>query len=215
MYSSVVRRSGQGRLGRSVRNARLAGSRRRLLTEPTADRRAKRLRAPHDRNSAIERRGRFGCGAATLCRRHRLAPPVPDTARATAGGMAAPLMLATSRLLASTGRREFGRRALAGVERAFRALGDFRRRLRDAGGSRRAGLGRGGWAAGSRRKRPRFRRDGFAQRREAWLPQLLGRCLGAGARSRQSGLVVACVQRVEEGPVVLVDDVALHFQCWG
>lgn len=35
--------------------------------------------------------------------------------------MAAALMLATSRLLASTGRHEFGRGALAGVERAFRA----------------------------------------------------------------------------------------------
>jgi hypothetical protein len=41
------------------------------------------------------------------------------------GRMAAALMLATSRLLASTGRPdgpEFGRGALAGVERAFRAL---------------------------------------------------------------------------------------------
>jgi hypothetical protein len=44
-----------------------------------------------------------------------------DTGSATAGGMAAALMLATSRLLASTGRLEVGRGALAGVERAFRA----------------------------------------------------------------------------------------------
>ena len=47
-----------------------------------------------------------------------------DTGSAIAGddsGMAAALMLATSGLVASTGRPEFGRGALAGVERAFRA----------------------------------------------------------------------------------------------
>jgi hypothetical protein len=38
---------------------------------------------------------------------------VSDTGSATAGGMAAALMLATSRLLASTGRPELGRGALA------------------------------------------------------------------------------------------------------
>jgi hypothetical protein len=47
--------------------------------------------------------------------------PLSDTGSATAGGMAAALMLATSRLLASAGRPEVGRGALAGVERAFRA----------------------------------------------------------------------------------------------
>jgi hypothetical protein len=47
--------------------------------------------------------------------------PVSDTSSATAGGMAAALMLATLRLLASTERPEFCRGALAGVERAFRA----------------------------------------------------------------------------------------------
>jgi len=48
-------------------------------------------------------------------------PRLSDTGSATAGGMAAALMLATSRLLASTGRPEFVRGALAGVERVFRA----------------------------------------------------------------------------------------------
>ena len=46
---------------------------------------------------------------------------VSDTGSATAGGVAAALMLATSRLLASTGRPQFGRGSPAGVERASRA----------------------------------------------------------------------------------------------
>jgi hypothetical protein len=44
-----------------------------------------------------------------------------DMSSGIAGGVAAALMLATSGLLASTGRAELGRGALAGVERAFRA----------------------------------------------------------------------------------------------
>jgi hypothetical protein len=44
-----------------------------------------------------------------------------DTGSATVHGMAAALMLAASRPLANTGRHEFGRGALACVERAFRA----------------------------------------------------------------------------------------------
>ena len=54
------------------------------------------------------------------------------TGSATAGGMAAALMLATSRLLARTGRPEFGRGALAGVERGFRAKRVHELRGRDA-----------------------------------------------------------------------------------
>jgi hypothetical protein len=63
-----------------------------------------------------------------------------DTGSATAGGVAAALMLATSRLLASTGRPKFGRGALAGVERAFRALQGTHRWMRDARRSTNAGL---------------------------------------------------------------------------
>jgi hypothetical protein len=44
-----------------------------------------------------------------------------DTGSATAGGVAAALVLATSGFRASTGRAELGRGALAGVERGFSA----------------------------------------------------------------------------------------------
>ena len=57
--------------------------------------------------------------------RRERGPRLSDTGSAAVRGMAAALMLATSRLLASTGRPdgpEFGRGALAGVERAFRAV---------------------------------------------------------------------------------------------
>jgi hypothetical protein len=72
---------------------------------------------------------------------------VSDTGSATAGAIAAPLMLATSRLLASTGRPEFGRGALAGVERAFRAQGGVRMDRRGVPPRERSGSRQPGCAA--------------------------------------------------------------------
>ena len=62
----------------------------------------------------------------------------------TVPGMAAALMLAASRLLASTERPEFGGGALAGVERAFRAERETHRMPQNARGRVEAGLGPGG-----------------------------------------------------------------------
>lgn len=76
-------------------------------------------------------------GALSVAPRHREQPrgreTIPwlvlsETGSATAGGVATALVLATSRHLASTRRVEFGRGALAGRVRAFRALQGMRPR---------------------------------------------------------------------------------------
>jgi hypothetical protein len=108
-----------------------------------------RAQGPHDRfgdtaialvHCACRRAGRWGlhgrCASAPALARL----PLSDTGSATAGGVAAALMLATSGLLASTGRAALDRGALAGVEHAFRAERDVRRPWRDARRRVKAGL---------------------------------------------------------------------------
>ena len=72
----------------------------------------------------LARRQRTSASATEQSRRTNAVPwaLLSDTGSATVPAMAPALMLAACRLLASTGRSDFGPGALAGVERAVRAM---------------------------------------------------------------------------------------------